>query len=172
MAISYIGFVAFLYPIIRKYNVALSVGFVGFRFLAGVFNIIGVIIILMLLTLSKKFIEAEAPTSSHFQTIGVLLKSGRDVVNHVAMILVHCSGCLMIYSILYKTKLIPRWLSSWGLISTVLTIFASFLIMFYVIDIITSIYIVLSLPMALLEIVFAIWLIIKGFNQSVLDSDY
>jgi hypothetical protein len=67
---------------------------------------------------------------------------------------------------LYQTKLIPRWLSLWGLSGTIITILASLLIMFHMIDIITSTYIVLNLPLILLEIVLAIWLIVKGFNPS------
>ncbi|XMB66685.1 DUF4386 domain-containing protein [Mycoplasmatota bacterium zrk1] len=172
MATAYIGFAILMYPILRKFNECLAIGFIGFRFIAGVFNIIGVIAILLLLTLSQEFIKAGMPDSSYFQTLGVLLRAGRDLVNHVAMILVHSLGGLMLYYIFYKTKLVPRWLSGWGLIGTVLTILASLLVMFQLIDIITPIYIVLSLPMALLEIVLAIWLIVKGFNTSVIHSGY
>ncbi|XMB85362.1 DUF4386 domain-containing protein [Mycoplasmatota bacterium WC44] len=171
MAAAYVGFAILIYPILRKYNESLALGFIGFRFIAAVFNIIGVIIILLILTLSQEFIKAGAPDTSYFQTLGVLLRAGRDLVNHVAMILVHCLGGLMLYYIFYQTKLVPRWLSDWGLIGTVLTILASLLVMFHFIDIITPIYIVLSLPMALLEMFLAIWLIVKGFNPSVIDSD-
>ncbi|QVK20396.1 DUF4386 domain-containing protein [Mycoplasmatota bacterium] len=172
MAVAYVGFAFLMYPILRKFNKGLAIGFIGFRFIAGVFNIIGVIAILLLLILSQEFIKAGAPDSSYFHTLGVLLRAGRDLVNHVAMILVHSLGGLILYYIFYKTKLVPRWLSGWGLIGTVLTMLASLLVMFQFIDIITPIYIVLSLPMALLEMILAIWLIVKGFNTSVIYSGY
>lgn len=171
MAAAYVGFAVVLYPILRKYHEGLAIGFVGFRFVAGVFNIIGVISILLLLTLSREFVRAGAPESSHFQIMGSLLRAGRDLVNHVAMILAQSLGGLMFYYILYQTTLIPRWLSGWGLAATTLTISASLLVMFRLIGIITPIYIVLNLPMALLEIVLAVWLIGKGFNPSVIASE-
>ncbi len=171
MAAAYVGYAIILYPILRKYNEGLAIGFVGFRFIAGVFNIIGVISILLLLTLSHEFVKAGAPDSSHFQALGGLLRSGRDLVNHVAMILAHSLGGLMYYYIFYQTKLIPRWFSGWGLIGTTLTILASLLVMFSLIDIITPFYIVLNLPIALQEMLLAVWLIVKGFNPAVITSD-
>lgn len=171
MAAAYVGFAVVLYPIVRKYHEGLAIGFVGFRFVAGVFNIIGVISILLLLTLSQDFVRAGAPESSHFQALGELLRAGRDLVNHVAMILAQSLGGLMFYYILYQTTLIPRWLSGWGLAATTLTLLASLLVMFRLIGIITPIYIVLNLPIALLEIVLAVWLILKGFNPSLVASE-
>ena len=91
------------------------------------------------------------------------------------MILSTSIGGLMFYLLLFKTKLIPRWLSLWGITGTLFTIFASILIMFQKIEIITSTYIVLNLPLILLEIVLAVWLIAKGFDpivrRSVIDKE-
>ena len=170
MAATYVSYAIVLYPILRKYYEGLAIGFVGFRFIAGVFNIIGVISILLLLNLSQEFVKAGAPGSSHFQTLGELIRAGRDLVNHVVMILAQSLGGLMLYHVLYETKLVPRWLSGWGLVGTTLTIFASLLVMFRLVGVITPIYLVLNLPMALLEIVLAVWLIGKGFNPSVVAS--
>ena len=170
MAAAYVGFAISLYPILRKYNEGLAIGFVGFRFIAGALNILGVISILLLLTLSQDFVKAGAPDSSHFQVLGELLRAGRDLVNHVAMILAHSLGGLMFCYLLYETKLVPRWLSGWGLGGTALTMLASLLVMFRLIGIITPTYIVLNLPVALQEMFLALWLIMKGFNRSAIAS--
>ena len=167
---AYIGFALSLYPILRKYNEGLALGFVGFRIIAGTFHLIGVIILPLFLILSQEFIKAGAPDSSYFQTIGGLLRSGRDLVNHVAMILSLSLGGLMFFYVLYQSKLVPRWLSGWGFVGTTLTILASLLLLFRLIDVITPIYIVLNLPLALQEMVLAVWLIVKGFNPSAIAS--
>jgi len=167
MAPIYIGSSIMLYPVLKKYNEWLAFGFAGFRIIAGVFIIIGVIILLLLLSLSQEFVKAGAPDASYFQTLGVLLQTGRDLMNHVATILSVSIGGLMFYYLLYQTRLIPRWLSGWGFAGTALAIIASLLFLFRFISIITPIYIVLNIPMALQEIVLAIWLIAKGFNPSV-----
>lgn len=60
------------------------------------------------------------------------------------------------------TKLMPRWLAGWGLAGTAVTIVASCLFLFRNVDLITAVY--LSLPLALQELVFAVWLIVKGFK--------
>jgi Domain of unknown function (DUF4386) len=119
----------------------------------------------MLLALSQEFVKAGAPVASHFQTIGEILRTGRDLVNHVGMILVLSMGGILFYFLLYQTELVPRWLSAWGLIGTAVTIVASCLFMFRVVDLMKSIYI--TLPLALQEIVFAVWLIAKGVNSSI-----
>ena len=148
----------------------MALGFLSFRIIAAVLNIIGFISLLMLLSLSQEFVRERTPDSSYFQTSGDLLRSGRDFVNHIAMILTLSVGSLMFYFSLYQTKLIPRWLSFWGLLSTIFTILASILIMFHIIDIITAIYIGLNFPLILLEMVLAIWFIIKGFDSNIKSS--
>ena len=148
---------------------SLALGFLSFRIIAAVLNIIGFISLLLILSLSQQFVKAGTSDLSYFQTLGDLLRSGRDFVNHIAMILATSVGGLMFYLLLFKTKLIPRWLSLWGFIGTIFTIFASLLIMFHIIDIITSTYLVLNLPLILLEIVLAIWFIAKGFDSNVMN---
>ncbi|OFX87174.1 MAG: hypothetical protein A2W99_07505 [Bacteroidetes bacterium GWF2_33_16] len=170
MTIAYVGFAITLYPILRNYNESLALGFLSFRIIAAVLNIVGFIILLLLLSLSQKFVMAGMPDSSFFQTLGDLLRSGRDFMNHVAMILASSVGGLIFYYLLYQTKLVPRWLSIWGLFGTIFTILASFLIMYQIIDIITTIYFVLNFPLILSELTLAIWFIIKGFNIKVLSS--
>lgn len=164
MAVAYIGFAIYLYPIIKKYNESLAIGFVGFRFMAGVFNVIGVVCILLILTLSQAFVKVEASDLSYYQICGELLRMGRDLGNHVAMVLTHSIGGLMLYYACYQYKLVPRWLSVWGFVGVTLTLLASILVMFRFIGIVTPIYIFLSLPLALQEMVLAVVLIVKGFS--------
>jgi hypothetical protein len=165
-----IGFALTLYPMLRKYNEGLALGFVGFRTIAGTFHLIGIILLPLFLILSQEFIKAGAPDSSYFQTLGALLRAGRDLVNHVAMILALSIGGLMFFYVLYQSKLVPRWLSGWGFVGTTSTIVASLLLLFRLIDVVTPIYISLNLPTALQEMVLAVWLIVKGFDASVVAS--
>ncbi len=74
-------------------------------------------------------------------------------------------GALMIYYVFYQSKLIPRWLSGWGLIGSVLYLVVPLLSMF------GSELAILTLPLALQEMVLAVWLIVKGFNPSAIASE-
>jgi hypothetical protein len=169
MTIAYVGFAITLYPIMRKYKESLALGFLGFRIIAAVLNIIGFIILLLILSLSQEFVKARTPDSSYFQILGDLLRSGRDFVNHIAMILASSIGSLMFYFLFYQTKLIPRQLSLLGFLGTVFTILASLMVMFHGIGIITPIYLVLNLPLILVETVLAIWFIVKGFDSNLMS---
>lgn len=164
----YLGFALLLYPIIRKYNESLAVGFVSFRIIATIFQLIGVIILPLFILLSQEFLKSTTPDLLYFQILGDVLKLGRDLANHVGMMLATGLGNLILFYILYKTKLIPKWLSSWGLLGNILAMLASFLILFRLINVITPHFAVLTIPLVLQEIVLAIWLIAKGFNSSVI----
>lgn len=114
MTIAYVGFAITLYSILRRHRESLALGFLSFRIIADVLNIVGFVSLLLLLSLSQEFVKADVPDLSHFQTLGGLLRLGRDFVNYIAMILATCAAGLMFYILLYQTKLIPQWLSLWG----------------------------------------------------------
>jgi Domain of unknown function (DUF4386) len=170
MAIAYLGFALTLYPFLKKYNEKLALGFLSFRIIATIFILVGVIILLLLLSLSQDYVVSETSDSQYFQRIGALLYTGRDLANHVVMIITLNIGGILLYILLLQSRLIPLWLSVWGLIGATLTILASLLVMFSFIEIITPIYIILNLPMAVQELTLAMWLIIKGFNSFAITS--
>jgi hypothetical protein len=170
MAIAYIGIAITLYPIIKQYNKSLALGFLSFRIVATVFIIVGVVSLLLLLDLSNNYVNAAATDLVFLQTIGELLRSARDFTNHIAMIISLNIGGIMFYILLYQSKLIPRWLSVWGMIAAALAIAASVLVMFNIVGIITPFYIALNVPMALQELILAFWLIFKGFNTAIIKS--
>ena len=82
------------------------------------------------------------------------------------MTIVFCLGALMFNYLLYRTRLVPRWLSGWGLIAAVPYLTTGLLAMLGIIPILSPIYTVPQLPSALQEMVLAVWLIVKGFNVS------
>jgi len=170
MSVAYIGVAILLYPILREFNKSLALGFLSFRIIATVFLIMGVISLLLLLNLSKEYVNVSPTDLVFYQTTGELLRSGRDFTNHIAMIISLNIGGIMFYVLLFQAKLIPQWLSAWGLIGATLAIVASLLVMFKIVEIITPFYISLNVPLALQELILAIWFIVKGFNPNILNS--
>jgi len=168
MMVAFVGMGLALYPILKRYSESLALGYVGFRLVAAAFIVLGVILLLLLLTLGQEYAKAGAPAASHFQTLGELLRSGRDWANHIGTILSLSLSGLMLYGLLYHKRLVPRWLAGWGLVGTALTAAASFFFMFRLVDLFISVY--MNLPLALLEMVFAIWLIAKGVTPAAIAS--
>jgi len=157
------GIAIALYPVLRKYNEGLALGSVGFRVAEAMLYVFGSIGVLMLLPLSQEFIKAGMPATSYFQTLANSLLSMRDWTGILAVI-AFGPGALMYYAIFYKSKLIPRWLSGWGLIAAALCLISGILVMFNIIEFFTPVQIAINIPIALQEIVLAVWLIAKGFN--------
>lgn len=160
-----------LFPVLKKYNEGLALGAVGFRLIEGALGIVCAISLILLLPLSQEFVKAGMPASSYFQTLGALILAGRDWVANVAMLLAWCIGALMYYYIFYRSKLLPRWLSGWGIVGIALTIAGSMLVMFRLAGSMSTIQSVLNVPILLQEMVMAVWLIVKGFNSTYIASE-
>ena len=82
-------------------------------------------------------------------------------------------GTLMIFALFYQTRLIPRWLSGWGFVGAVLYFFAKIVSMFSPLHLAPDIGVgigLLLVPTAIQEMVFAVWMIVKGFNPSAIAS--
>jgi hypothetical protein len=158
LAVALAGIAIVMYPILKKHNEALALGYVTTRIVEAVLFIIVIISILTLWTLSQIFVKAGAPDASYFQTLGDFLLAVRYWAYNVLWPIILGLGALMFYSLLYQSELIPRWLSIWGLIGAPLfpvawlSLFGPTISGYFV------------LPLVLNEMVLAVWLIVKGFN--------
>lgn len=170
LSLTYIGFAILIYPIVKNFGDSLSIGFLSFRILAVSVSVIGTVLLLSTLALSELFVQNSAEGTSIFSTLGIVLKSTRDAINHIFMVLLLCSGNIILYILFLKTKLMPRWIALWGIGAAILSILASGLILFKVVDIITPEYLIINVPTALFELFFGIWLIIKGFNRNIVTQ--
>ncbi len=158
-----------LYPVLKKHHEALALGSVGLRVMEGMLYIVGVVGLLSILALSQEYVKAGASNASLFQASGTSLLAVRDWAGKLSII-AFTLGALMYYYVFYQSKLVPRWLSGWGLVVYPLLILGSILTMFHLIIVEDTIWSVLVIPAALQEMVLAFWLIIKGFNPSAIAS--
>jgi hypothetical protein len=162
-ALAVVGILVNLFPTLKKHNEVSALGFSALRFIEAISTIVGSIILLTLLTLSQEFVKAGVPDASYFQTTGDLLLAARDWAFLIGSGLVWSLSALVLNYVLYQSKLIPRWLSGWGLVGAILS-FAYYSPEFFGIESIE----ILWLPIAVQEMVFAVWLIAKGFNPSAI----
>jgi hypothetical protein len=170
MAAAGAGIAMPMYPILKKYNEAMAVGAVGFRIIEGAIFMVGVMCVLALVTVSQEFVQAGAPDGSYFQTLGELLLAGYMIAQAVVPgVFAFSLGALMYYCIFYQTRLVPRWLSIWGLVGVTLGIVNGLYAMFGGIPD-ETISMLLDLPIFAQEMVLAVWLIVKGFDSSAVAS--
>ena len=161
------GIAIAMYPVLKEQNAGLALGSVIFRTIEAVFYMVGFVCLLSLLTLSQQFITAGAADRTSLQAIGDLLVSVREHAGLLA-VFAFCLGAFMYYYLFFQSRLIPRWLSGFGIVAIILMMVACVLALFSG-NRITS-YIPLAAPIAVQEIVLGVWLIVKGFNPSVIAS--
>ena len=164
-ALAVVGIIVTLFPILRIYNEALARGFSALRFIEAISTVVSSIILLTLLTLSLEFAEAGFPDASYYQTAGTLLLAARDWAFIIGSGLIWSLSALILNYVLYQSKLIPRWLSGWGFVGATLS-FAAYLSQSFGANPTE----LLFLPIAVQEMVFAVWLIFKGFSSSAVAS--
>ena len=157
-----------LFPILKRQNEALALGYIVFRgALETVTYIAMVITWFFLLILSREYGAAGAPDTSYFQTLGALFLKGNDLISTI-LVIVFSLGALMLYYLLYRSKLIPRWISVWGFIAITMHLVTSFLILFQLMSPFSTINMVVNFPIFLQEMVMAVWMIVKGLNPSAI----
>jgi Domain of unknown function (DUF4386) len=147
-----------LYPVLRQQAAATALGSVAFRLIEGVFYALSATGTLILVSLSGQFV---AGASAHASAD--LVRDLRASAGTVG-VLAFCTGATLYYLIFYRSRLIPRWLSVWGLAGTLLCLTAGLLVFFQSIAVLSSAQVVLSLPIGVQEMVLAVWLIVKGFS--------
>jgi hypothetical protein len=156
---------AMIFPILKRQNEALAIGYVIFRGALESFTYIATALCwLLLVVVARKYADSGAAVASQLSSLGILLIKARDPILAVQDI-VFGLGALMFYYLLYQTRLIPRWLSGWGLIGAVLYGAVGLNYVFT-----GTTLVIMLMPLALQEMVMAVWLIVKGFNPSAAGS--
>jgi len=164
-ALSAFGTAVMLFPILKTYFEGLAMAYVGLRLFENAFYILGVICLLVLLTLSQQYVTV---INASYQPLSNLMLALYDWSLAVGTVIIFGIGSLTLNYTLYRSKLVPRWISLWGLIGAVLVILYGLIGIFTLNpNMISSILTLLAIPIAIQEMVFAVWLIVKGFNLSL-----
>ncbi len=165
-AVAVAGIAIVIYPVLKKHNETLALGYVGARIGESLLFSVNVLTTLTLLTLSQEFVKAGSLDTSYYQTLGTVLLAAGNWAYLLGLGLAFAISAMILNFVLYQSKLIPRWLSGWGFVGAVL-VFANYLLESFGINPVE----ILFLPIAVQEMVFAIWLIVKGFNLSTISSE-
>lgn len=157
----------FLYPTLKKHNEVMALGYVVFRGGLETVTYLGIAGSWLLLSiLGGRNSAAGVLDNGSIPTISFMLKKAAEV-SAIGTALIFPLGALMLYLVLYQSRLIPRWLSVWGLIGVLLHFAISGLAgMFTLTKPLPEIIYVLNIPIAIQEMYMAVYLIIKGFRPS------
>jgi hypothetical protein len=162
-----VGIAVALYPVTRTVNAALALGSVVFRTIEAAFYTAAVVSLVSILPLARQLTTATADHQAPLRMLADSLVSQRDHAT-LAGVFAFSTGALLYYLPLYRARLVPRWLSGWGLIAILTMLTACILALFN--DTAVTDYWPLALPIALQETVLGIWLLTRGFTGSALAT--
>lgn len=162
-ALAVIGIPAVLFPVLKKVDESLALGFFGARSVEAVFTIAGSVFALLVLSLSKNYGADPA-----VEPLGDLFVAGRESTYLYGPTLMFSVSAILLYVLLFRGHLVPSWLSVWGLFGGVLLLASGVIEMFgYDLGGVQAIF---SAPIGLNEMVLAVWLIVKGFASKQVEA--
>lgn len=159
-----------LFPLFKMFSERIALGYVVFRLLEGILHIYLAINSLSLISLSQGYISIGAPDVHYFQALGDSIHATIEWAT-LLYIIVYTLGAFLFYYLLFTSKLIPRWLSVWGLFAVVLLLTGALLHMFGIFGAtpLMAVMPYFAPPIGLQELVMAVWLIVKGFDPAAIS---
>ncbi len=154
-----------LFPVLRRVDEVLALGYVLLR--GAVETVCYVLLALGLLLLApiSAAMTAGGDTASPSGVQFGNLLINADATNAV-LALVFCLGAGLFYVLLFRSRIVPRWISIWGLIAIAFYLVADLLGMYGVLGAGDTPQVLMFMPLAAQEMVLAIWMIARGFRPA------
>lgn len=164
MAVGIVAIATTLFPIVKRQNEAIAMTYVGFRIVECFLLTIGAIVYLFLLAGSSAIFEGSSLAEKYNTTLPLLASKIKVDTFQLSMVILGIGSILLNISF-YKSRVIPRWLSIWGIIGYILLFFSAVFALLGIVDTVNGIGLLMYIPGGLWElIVFPMWLFAKGFN--------
>ena len=150
---------AMLFLTLRKQNEKMALVGLGFYILEGALLAGSRIGTFSLLQLSQEYASTGQPES--LLVFGNVALGAMDYVGDVLHVLAFCLGAILFYVLLYQSKVVPRWLSLWGLI-TIMAVLAGTLTAIFDVHL----PFIFFLPYFPFEFVIGVWILVKGIPEA------
>jgi len=165
MAIGVVFIAITFYPVIKKHSESIALTYVILRAIECILLLVGSICYFYIIALGKNFTNETILSYTISIALAIKLKYYGF---QIAMIILGFGSLFLCYS-LYKSRLIPKFLSIWGGIGYACLLLSAVFDICGVIDTTNGLGSVLYIPGGLWElIVFPLWLFIKGFDISLM----
>jgi Domain of unknown function (DUF4386) len=166
VALAGIGTAVALYPVLKRQNEGVALGFVASRLLEAAGIMAGVACVLSVVSLRQAGAGTGALVSA--QTLGILY----DRIFLLSQSLMPAVNDILLGVVLYQSRLVPRVLPPIAVIGAPLLVASDLALLFGLLDRISPATALAALPVALFEFSVGIWLLVKGFQPSpILASD-
>lgn len=166
VALAGIGTAAALYPVLKRQNESVALGFLGVRVLEASTIFADAVCLLAIVTLRRAGVGAEAlVTGKALIALYGLFRLGQNLLPAV--------NDILLGSLLYPRRLVPRILPVMGFIGAPLLIANTIVFMFGITSgPLFTLTLLGVIPIALFEFILGVWLIVKGFNPAAITALY
>ena len=164
VALAGIGTAVALYPVLKKRNEAVALGLVGSRILEASTMFAGVAFLLSVVGLRQAGAGANALVAG--RTLVVMY----DRIFLIGQSFMPAVNALLLGSLLYQSRLVPRVLPLIGFVGAVLLVAGDIAVLFGFIGQHDPSAALAAIPIALWEFSLGIWLVSKGFNSTAVTD--
>jgi hypothetical protein len=170
VALAGIGTAVTLYPVVKRQNEGLALGFVTSRLLEGAMIFAGVVSLLSLVTLRQHPGGAAGANAAALVTTGASHVAVYNWTFLLGQSTMPAINAILLGTLLYQSRLVPRVLPVLGLIGAPLLLTADIATLFGVIGQHSSWALLAALPVAAWEFSLGVWLVVKGFRPSPITT--
>jgi uncharacterized protein DUF4386 len=170
VALAGIGTAVTLYPVVKRQNEGIALGFAAARVLEASMIFAGVVSLLSLVTLRQDLGAAAGANTAALVTTGASHAAVYNWTFLLGQSLMPAINALLLGSLMYRSRLVPRVIPVMGLIGAPLLITAVFAVLFGGIDQYSAVAALAALPVAAWEFSLGVWLVVKGFKPSPITT--
>jgi hypothetical protein len=152
-----------MFPVLKQHSERMAIGYLAARIVDAIFIAIMVLFVLIQIPLGNGYLKAGVSDAS-YQALSTVLIQANLYAYEIGMSALGLAGLMLCYT-LYRARLVPRWLAVWGIVGYAI-IFCGMVSAVMG----SGLGDVSSIPGGLWEVFIGVWLIVKGFNSSVIAS--
>jgi Domain of unknown function (DUF4386) len=165
VALAGIGTAVVLYPVVKRQDEARALGFVSARVLEAATIFVGVASLLAVVTLRQAGAGPDALVT------GQALVALYDRIFLLGQSFIPALNALLLGSLLYQSRLVPRVLPVVGFIGAALLLASDAAVLFGLVERVSALPAIATLPIALWEFSLGVYLTVKGFKPSPITAD-
>jgi Domain of unknown function (DUF4386) len=161
-----VGTAVALFPVLRRHNESVALGFVTSRMFEAATIVIGVVSVLAVVTMRQDHAGSAADPGALSVTADALVDV-RDWTFLIGPGLMPAVNAVLLGTLLYRSRLVPRVIPGIGLVGAPLLLAAFLATYFGVIEQVSSISGLATLPIGAWELTIGVWMVVKGFKPYV-----
>ncbi len=172
LVVANVGTAVVLFPILKRQNEAVALGYVTARVLESAVIVVGILSLLSVVTLRQEFAGAAGADAASIVAVGSALVAVHDWTFLLGPgFLAPLGNGMLLGYLMYRSGLVPRGMAMLGLVGGPLLIASMVAVLFGAYEQVSVWSAIATIPEFLWELSLGIWLVAKGFNASAIASE-